>query len=106
VTPWRVAIIAEGLNNLVNSDLLTNLCPPPSDKYSFPEWVKPGRSLWQWWSIGAPRMDDQKQWIDAAKRLGFEYYLIDDGWRNWAAPDKDQWGVSEGSDRLRQDAGG
>ncbi len=91
VTPWRVAIIAEGLNNLVNSDLLTNLCPPPSDKYSFPEWVKPGRSLWQWWSIGAPRMDDQKQWIDAAKRLGFEYYLIDDGWRNWAAPDKDQW---------------
>jgi alpha-glucosidase len=91
VTPWRVAIIAEGLNNLVNSDLLTNLCPPPSDKYSFSEWVKPGRSLWQWWSIGAPRMEDQKQWIDAAKRLGFEYYLIDDGWRNWAAPDKDQW---------------
>ncbi len=91
VTPWRVAIIAEGLNNLVNSDLLTNLCPPPSDKYSFSEWVKPGRSLWQWWSIGAPRMEDQKQWIDAAKRLGFEYYLIDDGWRNWTAPDKNQW---------------
>ena len=29
-TPWRVAIIAEGLTALVNSDIVTNLCPPPS----------------------------------------------------------------------------
>lgn len=91
VTPWRVAIIADGLNSLVNCDLVKNLCPPPSGELANADWIKPGRSLWQWWAIGAPRLDDQKAWVDAAKRLGFEYYLIDDGWRNWRSPGKDQW---------------
>ncbi len=91
VTPWRVAIIADGLNSLVNSDIVTNLCSPPSEELANADWIKPGRSLWQWWAIGAPRLDDQKAWVDAAKKLGFEYYLIDDGWRNWRAQGKDQW---------------
>jgi alpha-glucosidase len=91
VTPWRVAIIADGLNALVNSDIVTNLCPPPSDELANADWIKPGRSLWQWWAIGAPRLNDQKDWIDAAKKLGFEYYLIDDGWRRWQSDGKDQW---------------
>ena len=90
-TPWRVAIIADGLNALVNSDIVTNLCPPPPDELAKADWIKPGRSLWQWWAIGAPRLNDQKDWVDAAKKLGFEYYLIDDGWRNWRAEGKDQW---------------
>jgi alpha-glucosidase len=91
VTPWRVAIIAEGLNALVNSDVVTNLCPAPSAELANADWIKPGRSLWQWWAIGAPRLDDQRQWVDAAKTLGFEYYLIDEGWRRWHLADKDQW---------------
>ena len=90
-TPWRVAIISEGLTALVNSDILTNLCPPPSAELAKADWIKPGRALWQWWAIGAPKLDDQKQWVDAAKKLGFEYYLIDDGWRNWKSTGKDQW---------------
>jgi alpha-glucosidase len=91
VTPWRVAVITEGLNALVNSDIVTNLCPPPSAELAKADWIKPGRVLWQWWAIGAPRLNDQKEWVDAAKKLGFEYYLIDDGWRNWRAEGKDQW---------------
>jgi alpha-glucosidase len=91
ITPWRVAIIAEGLNALVNSDIVTNLCPSPSAELANADWIKPGRSLWQWWAIGAPKLNDQKEWIDAAKKLGFEYYLIDEGWRNWRTADKDQW---------------
>ncbi len=91
ITPWRAAIIVEGLNALVNSDLITNLCPPPSNELANAKWIKPGRSLWQWWAIGAPRLEDQHDWVDAAKKLHFEYYLIDDGWRNWKAPGKDQW---------------
>lgn len=91
VTPWRVAIIAEGLNILVNSDIVTNLCPPPPAELANADWIKPGRSLWHWWAIGAPKLDDQKKWVDAAQRLGFEYYLIDEGWRHWRAPGKDQW---------------
>ena len=91
VTPWRVAIITDGLNALVNSDIVTNLCPPPSDELANADWIKPGRSLWQWWAIGAPQLNDQKEWVDAAKKLGFEYYLIDEGWRSWRTADKDQW---------------
>jgi len=91
VTPWRVAIVAENLTQLVNTDMVTNLCPPPSAKLANAGWIKPGRVLWQWWAIGAPQLHDQKQWVDAAKTLGFEYYLIDDGWRNWKAEGKDQW---------------
>ncbi|MBN2162515.1 MAG: glycoside hydrolase family 97 N-terminal domain-containing protein [Pontiellaceae bacterium] len=90
-TPWRAAIIAEGLTALVNSDLITNLCPPPSKELANADWIQPGRSLWQWWAIGAPRYEDQEDWVDAAKTLKFEYYLIDDGWRNWSAPGKNQW---------------
>ena len=90
-TPWRVAIIANGLNALVNSDMLTNLCPPPPAELAHADWIKPGRALWHWWAIGAPKLKDQHAWIDAAKRLGFEYYLIDEGWRSWRGDGQDQW---------------
>lgn len=89
-SPWRLAIIADNLTQLVNSDLIMNLCPAPDPSRDF-SWVKPGRVLWQWWSVGAPKLDDQNKWFDAAARLTWEYYLIDDGWRNWKQPGKDQW---------------
>jgi alpha-glucosidase len=78
VSPWRTTMVARSLNALANSDLISNLCPPPPKGSDF-SWVKPGRSLWQWWSIGAPKLDDQKQWYDAAAKLKWEYYLVDDG---------------------------
>ena len=71
VTPWRVAIIAEGLNALVNSDILTNLCPPPPPELANADWIKPGRVLWQWWAIGAP----EAQRPEAVGRRGQETRL-------------------------------
>jgi len=90
VTPWRTMIVANNLNELVNSDLLTNLSPAPEKGTDF-SWVKPGRSLWQWWSTGAPIYEEQKNWYDAAAKLNWEYYLIDDGWRDWQKDGKDKW---------------
>lgn len=90
VSPWRTTMIATSLNALVNSDLMTNLCPPPMKGSDF-SWVKPGRSLWQWWSVGSPKYADQKSWYDAAAKLKWEYYLVDDGWRFWKQDGKDQW---------------
>jgi alpha-glucosidase len=90
VTPWRTIVIANDMTQLVNSDLITNLCPSPSPSADF-SWVKPGRCLWHWWSIGAPKYEDQKSWFDAAAKLKWEYYLIDEGWRDWRAEGKDQW---------------
>jgi alpha-glucosidase len=89
-SPWRCVIIAEDLTTLVNSDLIMNLCEPPAQDFSF-DWVEPGRVLWHWWSIGDPVLEDQKNWYQAAERLSWEYYLIDDGWRKWREGDKDQW---------------
>jgi Glycoside hydrolase 97. len=90
VSPWRCVVLVDNLNDLVNSDLISNLCKAPESHADF-SWVKPGRVLWQWWSVGAPKFEDQKLWFDAAARLTWEYYLIDDGWRDWRQPGKDQW---------------
>jgi alpha-glucosidase len=92
VTPWRTVIIAKSMTALVNSDLLTNLCPAPVVGSDF-SWVKPGRCLWQWWSIGAPQCADQRSWYDAAVKLKWEYYLIDEGWNDWKSDGEDQWSL-------------
>jgi alpha-glucosidase len=90
-TPWRVALIAADLNALVNSDLVANLCPPPAPELHAASWIQPGRALWEWYSSEAPVLAEQSDWIAAAVGLGWEYYLIDDGWRDWRSDGKDQW---------------
>ena len=90
VSPWRSVVMVDDLNQLVNSDLVTNLCPAPKAGMDF-FWVKPGRCMWHWWSVGAPKYEDQKAWFDAAKQMGWEYYLIDEGWSGWKQEGRDQW---------------
>ena len=87
VQPWRVTIVARNLTALVNSTLIQNLNPPPAPSLKNADWIIPGRSSWQWMAIGAPQFDDQHQWVDRTKALGFEYYLVDEGWSEW----KDAW---------------
>ncbi len=91
VQPWRVVLLARDLNALANSDLVRNLCPAASPELTKAAWIQPGRSSWQWWSIGDPKFDDQHQWVDWTKDLGFEYYFVDEGWKNWKENDKDKW---------------
>jgi alpha-glucosidase len=86
VQPWRVTIVARALTGLVNSTLVQNLNPPPSPALAGADWVRPGRSTWQWLAIGDPLESDQHQWVDWTKKLGFDYYLIDDGWAKWKQP--------------------
>ena len=90
VSPWRSVVMADDLNQLVNSDLVTNLCPAPKEGMDF-SWVKPGRCMWHWWSVGAPKYEDQKAWFDAAKQMGWEYYLIDEGWSWWKQEGRSPW---------------
>ena len=50
-TPWRVLIVAEDLDQLVNTDIVTNLSPAPDPAlFADTSWIRPGRSLWSWWS--------------------------------------------------------
>jgi alpha-glucosidase len=87
VQPWRVTIVARDLTALVNTTLVQDLNPPPDPALAQADWIKPGRSVWQWMAVGSPRQEDQQQWVDWTSQLGFEYYLIDDGWVRW----KDAW---------------
>ena len=92
VTPWRVTLVARDLNTLVNSDIVKNLCPPPIDpSIAQKDFCRPGRCIWQWLPADSPVYSEQHDWYDKTKQLGFEYYLIDDGWRNWRDGEKDQW---------------
>lgn len=91
IQPWRVILLARDLNALVNNDLIRNLCPAAPPELADAKWIQPGRSSWQWWSSGDPVYSEQRQWVDWTTELGFEYYLIDEGWRNWKDDDKNNW---------------
>ncbi|HEY0947269.1 MAG TPA: glycoside hydrolase family 97 catalytic domain-containing protein [Opitutaceae bacterium] len=83
-TPWRVTLVAPGLDALVNSDLITNLCPPPDPQlYGDTSYIKPGRAVWRWWSSGTGTPAEERRFVDYAAELGFEYTLVDDGWKDW-----------------------
>jgi alpha-glucosidase len=91
-SPWRSTVVTRNLTSLINSDLLTNLCPAPAPHSNF-DWVKPGRSLWSWWSVDDPPYSELKAWYDAAADMKWEYYLIDAGWIKWSSPGKDNWAM-------------
>ena len=86
IQPWRVTVVARTLTDLVNTTLVQNLNPPPTPELANATWIKPGRSSWQWMAIGAPKQDDQEQWVDWTRQLGYEYYLVDEGWEHWPDP--------------------
>lgn len=86
-TPWRTVVIADDLNGLVNTDLITNLAPAP-DKKLFPkgvdtDWVKPGRSVWCWLDGGARTVESMKEFSRLAGELGYEYNTVDAFWYRW-----------------------
>ncbi|MDX9868450.1 MAG: glycoside hydrolase family 97 catalytic domain-containing protein [Kiritimatiellia bacterium] len=91
LSPWRVTLVARDLNTLANSDIVKNLCPPPSESLANAGFYKPGRAVWHWWSSGDPVLAEQREWYDRTRALGFEYYLIDDGWKKWRDGERDEW---------------
>ncbi|HEY1336656.1 MAG TPA: glycoside hydrolase family 97 N-terminal domain-containing protein [Bryobacteraceae bacterium] len=86
-TPWRVVLIGADLNVLVNSDVIHNVAPPPDPKY-FPQglntdWVKTGRSLWNYLDGGDNSPEGVKEWARLAHELGFEYNVLEGFWSRW-----------------------
>lgn len=83
-TPWRVLIVAEGLDRLVNTDLIANLNPAPDPElFGDRSWIRPGRSLWSWWSGIDGRymtVEGERAVIDLAAGMGYEYSTLDEGW--------------------------
>ena len=84
VTPWRVTMWSENLNDLVNSDLLTHLNPAPDAAlYPDTDYIRAGRCAWRWWSRDTGTPDEERQFVEYASELGFEFSLVDDGWKDW-----------------------
>jgi alpha-glucosidase len=87
-TPWRVVIIGKDLNALVNSDIITNLNPPPDPKL-FPDgihtdWIQPGRAVWKYLDGGGEGTPEvMKHFTDAAAALGFEHNIFEGFWTRW-----------------------
>ena len=83
-TPWRVAYIADDLNTIVNQDVLLALNPAPDPElFQDNEWIKPGRSVWRFWSNDTGNPQQEMKMVVDASDLGFEYILIDEGWEDW-----------------------
>lgn len=83
-TPWRVTLLARNVDGLVNSDLIENLnAAPDPTLFRDTSYIRPGRSVWRWWSVGTGTPAEERQFIDYAAELGFEFTMVDDGWANW-----------------------
>ncbi|MDZ7723223.1 MAG: glycoside hydrolase family 97 catalytic domain-containing protein [candidate division KSB1 bacterium] len=79
-SPWRVFIVGDSLEDIVESTLITHVNPPAQkDDYS---WVRPGRVSWSWWSTrpNSVNYNYYKKFIDLAADMNWEYSLIDAGW--------------------------
>ncbi|MGN0876137.1 MAG: glycoside hydrolase family 97 catalytic domain-containing protein [Kiritimatiellia bacterium] len=96
-TPWRVLGSFKDLDALATSDIVRRLCPEPTPEVAAraASFVKPGRCIWHWLPDGAPKFHEQKGWYDRTKAMGYEYYLVDEGWRGWRAEGRDQWSMLE-----------
>ncbi len=93
LTPWRCVLFAENLNALVNNTMVSSLNPAPSETlFKDRSWIKPGKSVWHWWSGKHVDFDEEMAMIDDASSLNFQYSMIDEGWEKWEG----KWGkISE-----------
>ncbi|PKP11464.1 MAG: alpha-glucosidase [Bacteroidetes bacterium HGW-Bacteroidetes-4] len=78
-SPWRIIAVGS-LANITESTLGTDLAKPAANK-DF-SWVKPGRASWSWVLLKDNKTiyPVQKEFIDYAADMGWEYCLIDAGW--------------------------
>ena len=96
VTPWRVLMLSEDLNGLVNNKILAKVSDKP-DKTLFPNgadtaWIKPGRAVFTWLTEGGIErlsVDNHKKYVDGCSELGIESVVVDDGWELWQQTEKD-----------------
>lgn len=106
-TPWRVVMIADRPEKLIESNLIDDLAAP--SRIADTSWIKPGKAAWDWWSGPlAPNAGHDnatyKLFIDFAARFGLPYMLIDEGWAKGAGgggavrPDSDVTQTAPGVD--------
>ncbi len=85
--PWRVLLITEKDEDLVQSELIYKL--GPEKKLENTAWIKPGKVAWDWWNANnifgvdfesGVNNTTYKYYIDFASKYGLEYIILDEGW--------------------------
>ncbi|UMB53763.1 glycoside hydrolase family 97 protein [Lutibacter sp. A64] len=87
ITPWKVILLGETAGDLVINSVALNLAAP--NKIENSDWIKPGKTLWDWRVHGyttadgfkyGVNTDSYKRFIDFAAEKKIEYFLIDANW--------------------------
>jgi alpha-glucosidase len=83
-SPWRVLMIAEKVERLVESDLVLNLNEPCA--IGDTSWIRPGKTTFPWWNgfyeEGVPfkmglNTETTKHYIDFCAEAGIPYHSLD-----------------------------
>ncbi len=79
-SPWRIITVGDNLKKVAGSTLGTDLAEP--SKLTDVSWIKPGHASWSWALLKdeSIKYDIQKEFIDYASRMHWEYCLIDVNW--------------------------
>jgi alpha-glucosidase len=85
--PWRVMMIAEEAERLLENELVFQLSSP--NVIADTSWIRPGKVAWDWWNANnvygvdfraGINTDTYKYYIDFASEFGLEYIILDEGW--------------------------
>lgn len=82
--PWRIVIATDDDRTLLTNEIVYLLAAPCA--LDDIEWIKPGKSTWEWWHCAKPSTALYKQYIDFAAENGLEYLLVDAGWNDLFHP--------------------
>ena len=88
--PWRVFVLADRPEKLVESDIVYALATPNRLTGDL-SWIRPGKVAWEWWNcwnVFGKGVDFKagcntatyKHYIDFAAETGLEYVIMDEGW--------------------------
>ncbi len=97
-TAWKIIAAFDSLDDMVNTDIVPNVCPPP-DPTLFPKgmnepYIRPGKSIWNWWAKLSCKYEQQIELVDLAAQMGADYHLVDIGWdQKWQTETKSAYDV-------------
>lgn len=86
-TPWRTITVGSTLKPIVETTITQEL---GEQMYGPREEYKGGRYVWSWllWQDSSINYDDQKEFVDVAAAMGFEFVLVDNWWDQQIGRDK------------------
>ena len=86
-TPWRTITVGSDLKPLVETTIPYDVVEP---RFEASQQYGTGKYTWSWliWQDGSCNYNDQKQFIDLAATMGYEYVLVDALWDKQIGKDK------------------